>query len=188
MADRVPIMRLSAGLTALRGVLMLVGGLYAVLFPALALTWLVVLGGALFLADGVLGLWSLTFGKAKTGNFWFDIARNFLAVLMGLVVLFSPVLSTIFTVTFIVYVVAIQAVIVGIMEIAMVFRAREVFATIWPIFLAGILYVLFGLVAILWPLLTAITAVVWIGVLMILFAIGLFALSWRLFQARASRA
>jgi len=42
----------------------------------------------------VLGLWSLTFGGAKTGNFWFDVVRNVLSILTGALILFSPLLAT----------------------------------------------------------------------------------------------
>src|SRR5665213_1146778 len=103
MADTMPIGRMSSSLTAVRGVLMLIAGLYAIFFPGLTLTSLVLLGGVLFFVDGLLGLWSLTFGHAKTGNFWFDIARNILAVITGVLILISPLLATIFTVTFLIY-------------------------------------------------------------------------------------
>ncbi|HTJ56903.1 MAG TPA: DUF308 domain-containing protein [Devosiaceae bacterium] len=174
---------MSSALTALRGVLMLLAGLYAIFFPGLALTWLVVLGGALFLIDGVLGLWSLTFGHAKTGNFWFDIVRNVLAVIAGVLILLSPLLATIFTTIFLVYVIGIQAIIVGVMELVMVFRARQVFAHIWPVLLSGILYVLFGLLLLFFPLSSALGLVTLGGVLAIIFAIGLFGLAWRLHKA-----
>ena len=173
-------MRMSSGLTALRGVLLLLAGLYAIFFPGLTLASLVLLGGGLFFVDGVLGLWSLTFGHAKTGNFWFDIARNILAVIVGVIILISPIMSTVFTVTFLVYVAGIQAIIVGVMELVLVFRARQVFATIWPLMLAGILYVLFGLMLIFWPLASALGFVTVAGVLAIIFAISLFGLAWRL--------
>ena len=90
MADTTPMMGMSSGLTALRGIVLLIAGLYAIFFPGLTLTSLVLLGGALFFIDGLLGLWSLTFGHAKTGNFWFDIARNVLALIVGVLILISP--------------------------------------------------------------------------------------------------
>ncbi|MDB5561491.1 MAG: hypothetical protein JWN11_909 [Hyphomicrobiales bacterium] len=167
-------------LVALRGVLMLLGGLYALIFPGLALTVLVVLGGALLLVDGALGLWSLTFGGARTGNYWFDIVRNALALLTGIIILVSPLLATIFTVTFLIYLVAFQAIIVGVMEIIFVIRQRGVFSSIWPVLLSGVLYVVFGLLLIFFPLSSAVALVQLGGVLMIIFAIGLFALAWRL--------
>lgn len=183
MADTIPMGRMSSSLTALRGVLMLIAGLYAIFFPGLALTYLVVLAGALFLVDGVLGLWSLTFGHAKTGNFWFDIARNGLAVLTGVVILLSPLLATLFTVTFLIYLAAFQAIIVGVMEVILVIRARQVFATIWPVLLSGILYVLFGLMLLFWPLTSALALVTVMGILAVAFAVGLFGLAWRLRKA-----
>ena len=45
--------------TALRGVLMLLAGLYVVIAPAQALTIIVLAGGILLVIDGLLGLWSL---------------------------------------------------------------------------------------------------------------------------------
>ena len=180
MADGMPMGRMSSGLTALRGLLLLLAGLYAIFFPGLTLTSLVLLGGALFFVDGILGLWSLTFGHAKTGNFWFDIARNILAVITGALILVSPLLATIFTVTFLIYVAGIQAIIVGVMEVVFVFRLRHAMAVAWPVLLSGILYVLFGLMLLFWPLSSAAALVTIAGVLAIIFAIGLFGLAWRL--------
>jgi uncharacterized membrane protein HdeD (DUF308 family) len=151
-----------------------------VIFPGLALTWLVILGGALFLIDGALGLWSLTFGHAKTGNFWFDIARNVLAVIAGVFILISPLLATLFTVTFLIYFAGVQAIVVGVMEVVLVFRARQVFSSIWPVLLAGILYILFGLLLLFAPLMSALALVTLGGVFAIIFAFGLFGLAWRL--------
>ncbi len=66
------------------------------------------------------------------------------------------------------------------MEIVLVIRARELFASIWPVLLAGVLYVLFGLMLVFWPLSSAAALVTVAGVLAIVFAIGLFGLAWRL--------
>lgn len=169
-------------ITGLRGVLMLLAGLYAVIWPAEALVVLVVLGGALLLVDGVLGLWSLTFGGAKTGNFWFDVVRNVLAILTGALILFSPLVATLLTTTVLIYLIALQAIIVGVMEIVVVVRERAQYAKIWPVLLSGVLYVLFGLALLLAPVFGALLMVVLSGVLAILFAVGLFAMAFRLYQ------
>lgn len=183
MADPVVVGRMSSSLTALRGALMLLAGLFALVFPGLTLTSLVLLGGALFFADGVLGLWSLSFGHAKTGNFWFDIARNVLAVIAGAIILVSPLLATLFTVTFLIYFAGVQAIIVGVMEVIFVVRARELFASTWPVLLSAILYVLFGLMLLFAPLASALALVTVGGILAIVFAVGLFGLAWRLRKA-----
>jgi uncharacterized membrane protein HdeD (DUF308 family) len=166
----------------LRGLVMLLAGLYAVIWPGTALLVLVMVGAAVLLVDGLLGLWALTFGGAKTGNFWFDVVRNVLAIIVGVLVLLSPVLSTLLTVWFFVYLVALQAIIVGVMEIVIAIRERAHYAKIWPILLSGVLYVLFGIVLLFEPLMGAIFFTVFAGVMMILFSIGLFALAWRLYR------
>jgi uncharacterized membrane protein HdeD (DUF308 family) len=164
--------------TALRGLLMLLAGLYAIFFPAQALTILVVAGGALLLVDGLLGLWSLTFGGAKTGNYWFDIVRNALAVITGVLILISPLLATLLTATFLVYLVAFQAILVGVMEIVIVMRERESYARIWPVLISAALYVIFGLLLVFMPFLSILVLVTIAGVLMVMFACGLFGLAW----------
>lgn len=175
-------------LMGLRGLVMLLAGLYAVIWPGTALFVLVMVGAAVLIVDGVLGVWALTFGGAKTGNFWFDVVRNVLAIIVGVLILLSPVLSTLLTVWFFVYLVAIQAIIVGVMEIMIAIRERAHYAKIWPIVLSGVLYVLFGIVLLFEPLMGAIFFTVFAGVMMILFSIGLFALAWRLYRGGSAPA
>jgi uncharacterized membrane protein HdeD (DUF308 family) len=172
-----------AAITGLRGLLMLLAGIYAVIWPAQALTALVIVGGALLLIDGVLGLWSLTFGGARTGNFWFDVARNGLSIVTGALILISPMLATLLSATILIYILAFQAIIVGVMEIVVILREREHYARIWPVLLSGGLYVLFGLALLLAPIFGALLMVTLSGVLAILFSVGLFAIAWRLYQS-----
>ena len=168
--------------TALRGVLMLIAGLYAVIWPGEALTVLVLAGGILLLIDGALGLWSLTFGGGKSGNYWFDVASNALSLVLGVLILLSPLLATILTVTFLASLVGIAALVVGIMQIVVITREREHYARIWPVVLSGISYVLLGLLFLFFPLLSASIGVVFGGVLLVVFAFGLFGWAWRLYQ------
>lgn len=168
-------------LMGLRALLMLLAGLYAVIWPTSALLVLVWAGAILLLVDGALGLWALTFGQ-KTGNFWFDVIRNVAQVITGFLILISPILGALVTIWFFVYLLALQAVIVGVMEIMIVLRERALYAKIWPVLVSGILYVLFGVALLFSPLLGAVIMTVFGGVLMILFAIPLLALAWRMWQ------
>src|ERR1700712_3986214 len=170
----------------LRALLMLLAGLYAVIWPGAALAVLVIAGGVILLVDGVLGLWSLTFGGAKTGNYWFDVVRNVLAIITGVLILLSPILATLLTVWFFIYLLAFQAILVGAMEIVIAIRERTHMPRIWPVLLSGVLYVLFGVVLLFSPLMSAIFFVVFGGVMMILFSIGLFALAWRLYSGKGA--
>lgn len=176
-----------AWITGLRGALMVIAGLYALIWPAQALTIIVIAGGALLLIDGVLGLWSLTFGGAKTGNYWFDVVRNVLAIITGVLILISPMIATIVAVTFIIYFVAIQAIIVGAMEIWIIYRERASYARIWPVVLSAALNILFGVALLFAPLLGAIVLVVVGGVLAIFFGVALIGLAWQLNKASSAK-
>lgn len=175
-------------LMGLRGLVMLLAGLYAVIWPGTAIFVLVMVGAAVLTVDGVLGVWALTFGGAKTGNFWFDVVRNILAIVVGVLILLSPILSTLLTVWFFVYLVALQAIIVGVMEIVIAVRARALMTHIWPVILSGVLYVLFGISLLFAPLMSAIFLVIFAGVMMILFSFGLFTLAWRLYSGKSAAA
>ena len=171
-----------AAATALRGLLMLLAGLYAIIFPGDALTVLVLFGGILLIVDGALGLWSLTFGGGKSGNYWFDIISNVASLILGVLFFIQPFVATIFTATFFGTLVGLAALFVGVMQIVVIVRERESYARIWPVVLSGISYILLGLVFLLFPVLTAAVGMVIGGVLLVIFAIGLFGLAWRLYQ------
>lgn len=176
------IRRRFAAATALRGFLMLLAGLYAIVWPAEALTVLVLAGGILLLIDGVLGLWSLTFGGGKSGNYWFDVVSNALSLILGVLILLSPFIATILTVTFLGTLVGISALVVGVMQIVVITREREHYARIWPVVLSGISYILLGLVFLFMPLISITIAVIFGGVMLVVFAFGLFGWAWRLYQ------
>ena len=172
--------------TALRGALMLLAGLYVVIWPVQALSVMVLAGGILLVIDGLLGIWSLTFGGGKSGNYWFDVISNVLALLLGVLILISPLIATILTVTFLATLVGIAALIVGIMQIVVITREREHYARIWPVVLSGISYVLIGLVFLFFPVLTASIGLVLGGIMLIVFSFGLFGWAWRLYQRSKS--
>lgn len=172
----------------LRALLMLLAGLYAVIWPTQALFVLVWAGAIVLLVDGALGLWALTFGGQKTGNFWFDVIRNVLQVITGFLVLISPIMGALVTIWFFVYLFAFQSIVVGVMEIVVVVRERALYGRIWPVLVSGILYVLFGVALLFSPLLGAVIMTVFGGVLMVLFAVPLFVLAWRMWRGAGEKA
>ena len=169
--------------TGLRALLMLLFGIYCVIWPASALSALVVAGGVVLLIAGVLGLWGLTFGGVKSPTFWWDVIRSALAILVGVLILISPLMSTVLTATFLVTLIGIEAIVFGAVEIYFVYRERAVYGTIWPAVLQGALSVLFGLALIFWPLFFSLVGITTLGILMIVFAIGLGTFAWRLYRS-----
>ncbi len=169
--------------TGLRALLMLLFGIYCVIWPASALTTLVFAAAILLLVAGVLGLWGLTFGGVKSPTWWWDVIRSALAILVGVLIIISPLMATILTTTVLVTLIGIEAIIFGAVEIYFVWRERASYGSIWPATLQGILFVLFGLALIFWPVFSALVGVIWLGIVMILIAIGLGMFAWRLYRS-----
>jgi uncharacterized membrane protein HdeD (DUF308 family) len=168
--------------TGLRALLMLLFGIYCVIWPTQALTTLVIVGGVVLLVAGVLGLWGLTFGGAKSPTYWWDVLRSALAIIVGVLILISPLMATVLTTSFLLILIGLEAIVFGVIEIYFVYRERDSYARIWPAVLEGVLSILFGLVLVFFPLLSVIVGVIWLGFLMILFAIGLGMFAWRLYR------
>lgn len=169
--------------TALRGLLMLLAGLYAIFFPVEALGVLVLFGGALLIIDGALGLWSLTFGGGKSGNYWFDVAANALALILGVLFFIQPLLSTFLTLSYFGILVGLIAIAVGVMQIVVIVRERASYVRIWPVVLSGISYILIGLIFVLFPVVSWAFWTILGGIALVVFSIGLFGWAWRLYQA-----
>jgi len=109
--------------------------------------------------------------------------RNILAIITGVLILISPLIATLLTATFLIYLVAFQSIFVGVMEIWVIIREREQYARIWPVLLSGAAYVIFGIALLFFPVTAAWVFVVLGGVLAIFFAIGLFGLAWRMYMS-----
>ncbi|WDR05164.1 DUF308 domain-containing protein [Devosia rhodophyticola] len=175
-----------AAATALRGVLMLLAGLYTLIWPGQALTVLVLFGGILLIVDGVLGLWSLTFGGGKSGNYWFDVVANALSLILGILIFISPLIATILTASLLATLVGIVALGVGIMQMVVVVRERALYAHIWPVILSGVSYVVIGLVFLFFPLVSTTVMVMFGGIMLIVLSLGLFGWAWKLYQRTRS--
>lgn len=174
---------LGTTLTALRGIVMIVAGVFAIAYPDQAVRFVVLVGGGILLLDGVLNLASLNFGR-RDFHFWIGLLRSVSAILAGLLIAFSPWLLSIMSVGVLRWLIGVQAIIVGLIEMLTPFMARGSEAkrsdrSFWGYVISGGAYALFGLAIIIVPLTAAALLARVVAVLMIVYAISLFVRSWR---------
>lgn len=180
MASKSDPIRLAAALTALRGVVLMIAGVFTLAYPTEAIRFLVFVGGGVLLVDGILNFAAIDFDGQRDTRFWVVAARSAFAILAGLAVLLSPWLIPVLGLTFLIYFVGLQAVAVGIIEVVDVFvPSRQAGVPIWPALVSGGAYALFGLALLLLPLSSATIVAQLVAVLMIVFAISLFIRVWR---------
>jgi uncharacterized membrane protein HdeD (DUF308 family) len=157
-----------------RGVLAVIFGVLAVIWPGITLLVLAVMFGIFALADGISAIVA-TFG-APAGGRSLLVFEGAVGIIVGLLALFWPGATALA----IVLLVAIWAIVTGISEIVTALQMRKEIRGEWMYVLFGVLSVVFGLIVLLSPV-SGVFAVAWlIGFSAIGFGIAAIAASFRL--------
>lgn len=167
-------------LTLLRGILLIILGLYALANPGMTIIILAKVIGFYLILEGVLAVWAGVTGQTES-RFW-TMVRGALLVLAGLIALAYPIGTSIFLATVLVCMTAIAFIASGIAEVYFAIRERKQIEGEGWLILGGVLEVILGLMLVAAPLAGA-KAIVW---LMGLYAvIGGIALIFAAFRFRS---
>lgn len=166
----------SRWLLGLRGVVAIIFGILAILFPGLTLQTLVIFFGAYALVDGVFDIITAFRNRTTNPRWWALLLEGIIGILAGIVVFLNPLIAEIT----LLYIIAGWSIITGILEIIAAIELRKQINNEVLMGLAGILSVLFGFMLILFPI-TGLVTIAWIiagyaiafGVLMIILALRL---------------
>lgn len=135
---------------ALRGLLLVVLGLYVLFQPKLGLVAFVVLLGAFVMADGAIAIVAALAGAVASRG-W-TLARGVLLLAVGAAIVWQPLwIGKVAGVTLVVLI-ALASMLGGAMEIAVGLRARREFGGGGWLIFSGALTVLFGVVLVAAPL------------------------------------
>jgi len=161
---------------ALRGVLAILFGIFAFIYPGATLFALIIVFGAYALVDGVF-LIVAAVRAAQAHERWGQLLiAGIFGILIAAVTWFYPGLTALS----LLYVIAIWAIVTGILEIVAAFRLRAMITNEWSWVLAGLVSIAFGVALFMRPSAGAL-AVIWvIGIYAIAFGIFLLGLAWRL--------
>lgn len=159
---------------AVRGVVALIFGVMAWVWPGITVLALIILFGAYALADGVFALVAAARGVPGQSRGWLAVS-GVCGVLLGLFAFAWPAATGLVLLVLI----AAWAVVTGVMEIVAAISMRHEIRGEWWLVLAGAVSVLFGLLLFSAPVSGAI-AVVWvIGLFSILYGIVLLGAAFR---------
>jgi len=142
-------------LILLRGIAVILVGIYAFLQPGMTLLFFTTLLGAYALIDGVLAFISGIAGWSESR--WWSILAGLLGIVAGALVLANPGLATGLSVLILLFVVAFRSIFSGIFEIVAAIRLRKEIQGEWMLILLGILSVIFGAIVLMNPLLALAT-------------------------------
>lgn len=160
----------------LRGVIAIIFGILAFVWPGITLAALVFLFGFYALLDGIFAIVS-AIRAAGAGQRWFYlVVEGILSIAAGIISIVWPAITALV----LVFIIAFWAILTGAMEIMAAIRLRREIDNEWALGIAGAISLIFGIVMLIWPG-AALLSFVWlIGLFAILFGISFIAIGWRL--------
>lgn len=150
-------------LLAIRGLLAVLFGIAAIVWPGLTLLVLVLLFGAYALLDGVTAV-VVAFQERKIfSRWWVLLIAGLVGIIVGLIAFFWPAITALA----LLYVIAAWAIVTGVLEIAAAFSGVLPMTLEWTLGLAGVLSIVLGVLLAIRPA---------AGLLSLVWLIGVYAL------------
>lgn len=141
----------------LRGVLAVLAGVVALIWPNISIQAILILLGIYLIADGLLTAAVSILHRRQAANWWFFLAEGVMGLVIGFFALVFPHIMAVA----VVYLVAFWALVTGILEILAAVQLRRQMAGEWLLLLAGILSLIIGIVFIVLPH-AGIVLIVWL--------------------------
>jgi uncharacterized membrane protein HdeD (DUF308 family) len=163
-------------LLALRGLVAVLFGVLAFIWPGITLLSLVFLFGAYALVNGVLSLVAAFKAPTRTANKGTLIVLGLVSIVAGLLTFFLPAITALGLVILI----AAWAIANGVTEIVAAIKLRKVITNEWLLVLAGIVSVAFGILVLLQPGVGALALIWWIGSWAIVMGVLLMILAFKI--------
>lgn len=162
-----------------RGVLAIMFGLAAFVWPGITWFSLVILFGAYALVDGVIAVATGLQHVKDTPRWWVFLLEGIVGIGAGITAFLWPGL----TAYVLLLLIASWAIITGILEIAAAIRLRREITNEWTLGLGGLLSIGLGVLLFMRPVIGGLALVWTIGAYALLFGVLLIALGFRLRNA-----
>jgi uncharacterized membrane protein HdeD (DUF308 family) len=167
---------------ALRGIIGILFGVLALMWPGLTLLTLVALFAAYALLGGIASVIGAIGHRRFDDDWWLPLLLGLVSIGAAIVAVVNPVLTTLV----LVMVIAANALVTGVLDIVSAVRLRRVLEGDWLLALSGIASVVFGALVFMYPLAGAIALVWMVSVYAIVTGVLLLSLAVRA-RAHVSR-
>jgi uncharacterized membrane protein HdeD (DUF308 family) len=160
----------------IRGVLAIIAGLIAFIFPGITLGALVILFGVYALLDGVLGIVGSVRASRAHERWGWLLFEGICGIVAGAITVLWPAL----TAFALIYLIGAWALVTGALEIATAIQLRRYIPGEWMLILSGIASVVFGIFVMAVPLAGALAIALCVGVYTMFFGVLMVSLGIRL--------
>jgi uncharacterized membrane protein HdeD (DUF308 family) len=160
---------------ALRGVIALLFGVLALMWPGITLLWLVALYAAYALLTGAVSVYASVKNRHSDEKWWLILLLGLVSISAGVIAVLYPGLTALV----LVLVMGANALITGVLDIAIAIRLRKAINNEWLLILSGSASIIFGVLVLLFPGAGALTLVWLISFYAVLTGVLLLALAFR---------
>lgn len=160
----------------IRGVVAIVLGLIAFVWPGITIGALVLLFGAYAIIDGATSIVGAVRASQAHERWGALLIEGLVGIAAGIVTFAWPAITAIV----LIYVIASWAIVTGIFELIAAVRLRKHITGEWLLALGGIASVVFGILIMMAPIAGAVVIAFWIGAYELIFGVLLLALGFRL--------
>ena len=161
---------------AVRGVVAIIFGVVALIWPGQALQALVLVFGAYALVDGIFAVIAGIAARGYFERWWAVLLEGVAGVVIGLLTFFWPNITALV----LLYFIAAWALITGIFEIVAAIQLRRVITDEWMLILGGLLSIIFGILLFVFPVAGAVSLIWLIGIYAVVFGISEIIFAFRL--------
>jgi len=158
----------------LQGIATLILGVLLVISPGMTTAVLVQFLGVYWLVSGIFSIVGIFVGDREIHWGWL-LLSGVLGILAGIAVLKHPLLSTILLPTILVYLIAIEGIVMGVVNLIEAFKGGGWGTGIW-----GVVSIIFGVILFGSPLLSAVALSVVMGAFGVVGGIALIVISFRM--------
>jgi len=149
----------------LRGILAVLFGIAAIIWPGKTLELLIFIIGIYFFADGIVIIFT-AFGNKE--EWWMLLIEGIISMLFGIVIFFLPGITALI----LLYLIAMWALFTGIFELITIFRLPKGHSGFYSLVIMGVLSIILAILLIAFPGEGALAAIWLIGIYAILFGIS----------------
>lgn len=134
-------------LIGLRGLLAVIFGVLAFLWPGLTAVALVFMFAAYAILDGILTIAASLRSRVANDRWWVMLLEGIVDIAAGVIAFIFPTLAAIV----LVFVVAVWAIITGLLQLVMAIRLRREITNEWFLGLGGVVSILLGVIMVINP-------------------------------------
>jgi uncharacterized membrane protein HdeD (DUF308 family) len=160
----------------IRGLIAIVVGLIALMFPGITVGSLVILFGAYALLDGIMGMAGALRASRSHERWGWLLFEGAAGIVAAAVTILWPAITTLA----LVYLIGGWALVTGLLEIAAAIQLRRYIPGEWLLILSGLASIAFGIFVAVVPLAGALAIAWWVGVYALFFGVVMVSLALRL--------